>query len=329
MLRMTGSAVEVNGVRVADAVPPGVRLLPWERRGRIDVEALVSWAYFDQRACGAADGLNALEAVAAGLEWQNWSTCGCVRAEKIGQIGRQVDVSPGRSLSDVHPVAEAVVACVETSADKALLLPWARSGARPGGWAVPARWVEPVNGWVDGQRFHEATQIYEQVTGAAGGGRRCLPIEFRDPALVVAEVAARRAVYGQWWAAVEALAFDLSLRNLGFMVEGPASPRAPWDATSAGLAVPEEPAVPGNGAVLWVARWDALSRRMVAALGENAGRVTVIEVDDAPALAGKLGVRAVPTAMVLRNGRAVVTTVGMQNERAFVRWLQRADVVGA
>ena len=62
MLRMTGSGFEMNGVTRAGADAPGRRALPWEATGRMDVEALVSWAFLDQRVGVATAGLNALEA---------------------------------------------------------------------------------------------------------------------------------------------------------------------------------------------------------------------------------------------------------------------------
>jgi hypothetical protein len=329
MLRMTGSGVELNGVVRAGVDAPGRRALPWEATGRMDVEALVSWAFLDQRVGAAAAGLNEMEALAAGLSWQHRSTCGCARMEQIGTVGKRVDVSPGQSESDVHPVAEAVLACIEASADRDVLIPWARSGAKPGGWAVPAKWVEPVNGWVEGERFHKAAAIYDLVGGAAGGVRRALPVQFRDPAVALAEVAARRAVYGDWWQAVRQLAFDLSLRNMGFQVMGPVSPAQPWvDALGDGATLETVP--PSDGVVLWWARWDALSMQMVAALDAMGDHgVTLIEADEAPRQAMAMNVRALPTMMVMRGGQASAVTVGFQNSKALGRWLMRAAQVGA
>lgn len=330
MLRMTGSGFELNGVMVAGTVPPPRRVWPWEAQGRIDVETLVAWAFQDQRVTNAAAGLNAVEAQAAGLPWQNRAACGCARIEQIGRLGRQVDVSPGQSHSDVHPVAEAVLACIEASAARDVLLPWARSGARPGGWAVPARWVEPVNGWVDGERFHKAAPVYELIGGGAGGQRRALPVQMRDPAAALAEVDARRAIYTEWWDAVAGLGFDLSMHNLGFVVDRPVSPREPWADMVALSLAPVPVAVPDDAVVLWMARWDALSVQMVGALDRMDGHgVLVLDVDEAPAAALAMDVRAVPTAMVLRGGRAVVSTVGVQNERALRRWIDRAAAMGA
>ena len=330
MLRMTGSAMLVNGVAQAGVQAPAVRQRPWEARGRIDVEALVEWAFQDQRVASAAAGLNAMEARASGLEWQERSTCGCARMESIGLLDARVDVSPGQSHSDVHPAAEAVMACIEASAARDVLMPWARWGSKPGGWAVPARWVEPMNGWVEGERFQRAAPIYDLVGGAAGGQRRALPIQVRDPGVVMGEVAARREVYAAWWLAVAGLAFDLSLLNLGFVVDGPVSPSMPWADAVNVMLMPASVVLPDDGVVLWVARWDALSEQMVRALGAIEGHgVIVVDVDEVPDLAIAMDVRALPTAMVLRGVRPVVNTVGVQNERALRRWLQRAATVGA
>ncbi|MBU6167080.1 MAG: hypothetical protein KGQ52_13280 [Alphaproteobacteria bacterium] len=329
MLRLTGSGVHLNGAMGAAAVAPAVRLLPWQRTGRIDVETLVAWAFDDQRVGAAAAGLNEIEALAAGLTWQGRSGCGCARAADIAKLDTRVDVSRASLNSNVHPVAEAVMNVIECSPQRDLLMAWARTGAKPGGWAIPPRWVEPVNGWVDGERFAKAAPIYDLVGGAAGGQRRALPIVARDPDVVMREVGERRAIYALWWQAVADLGFELSLMNLGFVVLPPGSPREPW-AQAVKPLVPLQAAVPSMGMVLWVARWDALSMQMVAALG-GMGRheVTVIDVDEAAAQAAAYEVRAVPTAMVMQDGKPVVVTVGVQNAKALARWIERAKAMRA
>jgi thioredoxin 2 len=66
----------------------------------------------------------------------------------------------------------------------------------------------------------------------------------------------------------------------------------------------------------------ALERLAVA----NAGRVKLVKVnvDEAPDIAERFGVRGIPTLIVLRNGTEVARQVGAQPEPVLRSWLEDA-----
>jgi thiol-disulfide isomerase/thioredoxin len=330
MLRKTGSSVGFNGAAVglnAAEAAPGPAARPWAS-GSVEVEALLAWAYQDQKAGGSpTDGLSEVEAVSEGLVWYGSSTCGCAAVERIGLLNARVDVSgPGRR--DVHPVADAVVATLEGSElFRQVLRSWARSGARPGGWAKPARWCEPVHGWV--RVGLEATAIYESAGGVGGGARQVTPVLFRGPDAVAVEMEAGRDQYRAWRAAMDDLAWALNGLNLGFAVLPPAAPAEPWRADEA-LAAGDMVAL-RDGPVLFVAGWCALSRSVLASLAEleAEARVTVVDIDLHPELAVASDVRGVPTAGVMVAGAVGSLSVGMMRKPALARWLAKAAAVSS
>ncbi|HEU4734025.1 MAG TPA: thioredoxin family protein [Kofleriaceae bacterium] len=86
---------------------------------------------------------------------------------------------------------------------------------------------------------------------------------------------------------------------------------------------PSSPAEPGITVVDFTARWcppcRVLDKVLTALTVEYAGRVRFVAVDvnDEPVLAERLGVRAMPTLVVWRDGREVGRVVGSR-PRAFV-----------
>jgi len=65
--------------------------------------------------------------------------------------------------------------------------------------------------------------------------------------------------------------------------------------------------------------------------GELAGRVKLVKVnvDDAPRLSERFAVRAVPTLMVMRDGRVVARQSGAVPAAALRRWVEQALATAA
>ena len=53
-------------------------------------------------------------------------------------------------------------------------------------------------------------------------------------------------------------------------------------------------------------------------------RVAKVNIDEAPSLAGRLNVRAVPTLAVYARGRELARTSGVMDERSLVQWVRAA-----
>lgn len=193
---------------------------PWVTSGRVDVERLVQWAIIDQQVERFATvGLHTMEAEASGYLVQGRSACGVARLIDIGDLGCEIDVS-GPVRDAVHPVAYAVdraLLSVEREAS-ILVRHHARSGTRPTQWQPPERCVRPA--------FYAADGVSGQVEyqGPGKAGAFC--------SIIIVWDAARqqfgRDTYRRWWDGLAALAWECSLANLGFTVDGPAVPREPW-----------------------------------------------------------------------------------------------------
>jgi thioredoxin 1 len=56
-----------------------------------------------------------------------------------------------------------------------------------------------------------------------------------------------------------------------------------------------------------------------------AGRVTVckVDVDQAPAIAKRYGVRAIPTVLLIKNGKEIGRLVGLQSETEYIALLDK------
>lgn len=87
---------------------------------------------------------------------------------------------------------------------------------------------------------------------------------------------------------------------------------------------------PGVTVLDFTANWcppcRVLGRVLHGLVGEYAGRVrfTAVDVDGAPALAERLGVRSVPTLVLWRDGREVGRVVGSRQRGFVVGVLERA-----
>jgi thioredoxin 1 len=65
--------------------------------------------------------------------------------------------------------------------------------------------------------------------------------------------------------------------------------------------------------------------------GDYAGRlkVTKLNVDEEPALAGRFGVSSIPMIVLMKDGQVVATAIGARPKRALVSALQLEDHVAA
>lgn len=193
---------------------------PWEATGSIGVEALVVWAFRDQKAHRHAGvGLHRIEASVSGLEPSGRSSDGCAAIADIEHMGCRIDRSSVTVRDTVHPAAEAVAGELLDIEDGDLVRFFGTLGGRPDGWAEPVRWYRPVV-WVT----YGVEGQWER--NDSGGSRARLTRVI--PTVTLAELARRRGEYERWWEALDALAWRLSMRALGFAVLRPDAPRAPW-----------------------------------------------------------------------------------------------------
>ena len=110
----------------------------------------------------------------------------------------------------------------------------------------------------------------------------------------------------------------------------------PWIATAGDddFAAIAEKSVTPVVVDLW-APWCPPCRAVAPALeqvaGELAGRVKLVKVnvDDAPRLSERFAVRAVPTLMVMRDGRVVARQSGAVPAAALRRWVEQALATAA
>jgi thioredoxin 2 len=49
-----------------------------------------------------------------------------------------------------------------------------------------------------------------------------------------------------------------------------------------------------------------------------------VNTEDAPALAGRAGIRAIPTLVLYREGREIARTSGAMDARSLVRWVKQS-----
>lgn len=197
---------------------PGPR--PWEASGSIEVEQLVAWAFGVQRADrDMGYGLMAAEAAVDGHGSAGRTSDGCAALAELANMGCRVDRSRGIIRDSVAPAAQLVAVLVGQLEDGELVRHFGRLGVRPDGWRAPERWWRPVV-WktygVEGQ--------WERVGQGVNAGRVTRVI----PTITPAELQRRRRDYHRWWEALDRLAWQLSMRNLGFAVTRPSAPRTPW-----------------------------------------------------------------------------------------------------
>lgn len=206
-----------GGLPVRDQGAPGAR--PWAATGMMDVEHLVTWAYRDQRVDRVASaGLYAIEAEVAGHLMYGRSSDGCAQLADIAHMGCRVDKG-GVVISDcVHPAADAVAVALGDIEQGRMIAAYGRVGGRPDQWRQPppGRWFRAVQWrepWVEAEpeRYRGRPVLCEIM-----------------PTRTTADIARGMEEYDSWWEGLERLAWQLSMRNLGFAVTGPAAPRAPW-----------------------------------------------------------------------------------------------------
>lgn len=200
---------------------------PWERSGSVDVEQLAIWAYRDQKVDRFATvGLHAIEITASGMEAGGRSSDGCAAIADINHMGCRIDYS-GRIVKDsVHRAAEIVAALLAEIDHGRMVAFHARLGGRPDGWERPSHWYRAtvwVKPWQDAQ---------VERTGRGTSPTFCSVI----PTVTREELARRRLAYLNWWGALDALAWRLSMQSLGFTVRPPSAPQAPWETESEGDA---------------------------------------------------------------------------------------------
>jgi thioredoxin 2 len=76
----------------------------------------------------------------------------------------------------------------------------------------------------------------------------------------------------------------------------------------------------------WCAPCRAMAPAFEAAARELATRARLAKVntEDAPALAGRAGIRAIPTLVLYREGREIARTSGAMDARSLVRWVKQS-----
>jgi thioredoxin 2 len=76
----------------------------------------------------------------------------------------------------------------------------------------------------------------------------------------------------------------------------------------------------------WCAPCRAMAPAFAAAARELATRVRLAKVntEDAPGLAHRAGIRAIPTLVLYRDGREVARVAGAMDARSLSRWVERA-----
>lgn len=193
----------------------------------IDIEALLVWAYRDQKAdvvISRGVGLHGLEAAADGVASYASSACGCAAVARIAELGVRVDQA-GRDAGALHPDAEVVHRAVMRLTDRVNGLPrWrlvvqnAARGERPDAMVgeVPRpipllqRDGRPMVNWTDkGKRYGSC------------------PVEYAPSA---AMILAAQAEYAAWHAGLRLLA--LALQHEGGLTRWyplqPEASAAPW-----------------------------------------------------------------------------------------------------
>jgi hypothetical protein len=193
----------------------------------IDIEALLVWAYREQKAdvvISRGVGLHGLEAEADGVAIYAVSNCGCASVARIAELGVRVDRA-GRDAGALHPDAEIVHRAVMRLTDRVQGLPrWrlviqnAARGERPDAMVrevprpVPIlqRDGRPVVHWTDkGKRYGSC------------------PIEYAPSAALIL---AAQAEYAAWHSALLLLA--LALQSEGGLSRWyplrPEAPATPW-----------------------------------------------------------------------------------------------------
>lgn len=198
---------------------------PWELSGAIDVEQLAAWAFGLQRADRHAGvGLHVLEAAVDGHAYAGRSQDGCGALADMEHLGCRIDRSAGIVRDMVHPAAEAVAVLAHEVEGGELVRHFGRLGVRPAGWAERPRWVPLV--WV---RYGELAQSERE-----GPGRGPPNVTRVIMTVTPDELQARRDTYRLWWEALDRLAWLLSTKRLGFIVQRPAAPAEPWLQSRAG-----------------------------------------------------------------------------------------------
>lgn len=204
-------------IQAREAISPPAR--PWERSGRVDVEALAAWAYGAQMVDRfERAGLHAIEAAAAGFEVSMGSGDGVWQLMQIEHMGCRIDNGGVLVRDCVHPVAYALASVLAGVEGGDAVRYHARTGTRPRGWkaralrAEAAAWVEPF----------EVAEI--DYVGPGRKGAHCRVVFHTDDHSQRVGMASWR----RWWMALDELAFRLSARSLGFLVTGPSAPVEPW-----------------------------------------------------------------------------------------------------
>lgn len=215
--------VSRKGAAVAIEVAPrskGPRPRPWEATGSIEVEHLVIWTYGEQKADRFKSArLLAAEAAVEGVEPRGRTTDGTAALADIEHLGCRIDRHSVMIMDHVHPVAHQVVVMVDGLESADLVRHYGRLGIRPGGWQAPKRWWRPIV-W----KVYPTEGQWERLDRGVNAPRATMVI----PTITPAELELRRLNYGRWWEALDRLAWQLSMRNLGFAVLRPSAPRAPW-----------------------------------------------------------------------------------------------------
>ena len=193
-------------------------------RREMDIEAMLIWAYRDQRVdllFGRCVGLFNVERRAAGLPVQSISGDGCAVIERDALLGCRID-GGGPSALCIHPDAEAVheeVRALKSRIERAAVIESAKTGERPD-WMPGARaYMEPVL-VAAGKRAGEPVRIYDKDRNWIG----CRV----TVGLAEEVIDARRAFYEAWRGALVKLAGRLAGRLLKHQVVGPRAPARPW-----------------------------------------------------------------------------------------------------
>ena len=194
-------------------------------RREMDIEAMLIWAYRDQRAdllFGRGVWLFDVERRAAGLPVQSISGDGSAVIERGALLGCRIDGGGPAAMQRIHTDAEAVheeVLALGSRIERAAVVESAKTGERPD-WMPGARaYMEPVL-VASGKRAGEPVRLYDKNRGWIG----CRVTVGLSQELIDT----RRAFYESWHGALVKLAGRLDGRLLKHQVAGPRAPARPW-----------------------------------------------------------------------------------------------------
>jgi len=184
------------------------------KREPTDIEAVLAWAYGDEKIARTAFARVPVGPAPCGSQMRS--------VEEIGNLGVRVDRSPyvvPTAPTDAEAVHLAVMALPRQAAD--IVMQVAETGRRP-------EWLPDQKPFPVPNKFDEPTIVYHDP------GRRERPSHC--PVMYLPDrvrLDHSRMIYALWHTAVSALAVSLKDCLERFDVTGPAAPAEPWNAKNA------------------------------------------------------------------------------------------------